>query len=426
MRTQTTFLLIFIFSLLVSACAGLPTAEGPTPTPETELTPSPATSDQVTPVGSENITITIWIAASLDGDSESFAGALLEERLQAFEASHPGVDIQIRTKSNRGPGGLLDALTSASSAAPGALPDLITLDPSRLALAANNDLLIPLDEFTDLPTPDDLYEFSVEPSRVDGIQYGVPIGAEVDVLGFQSDRFENPPLSWEAVLSEDRIFAFPANDPDAAFTITQYFSAGGQLEDDQGLPNLQSTPLTEVLSIYETGSQSGNIPASVIDLSTSDATWQWLMENRVDSSVVPLRSQLTSEDNSFLGAVPLPSVDGGTGLTITWNWGVVRKDSEQLSLLNELLTWLADPTFLGPWTYSLGLLPPTTGALAEWPDEPETALVNSLVTLVREKPDETTLSNVGPVLQTAVISVLTGQETASSAAIIATEQLSNP
>ena len=85
-----------------------------------------------------------------DPASSKPAGKILQSRLGEFTNRRPGVRIEVRVKETSGTGGLLDSLTTASAAAPQALPDLVALPRPELETAALKGLLHP---FRDLSTP---------------------------------------------------------------------------------------------------------------------------------------------------------------------------------------------------------------------------------------------------------------------------------
>src|SRR5690606_13906185 len=115
-----------------------------------ELMETPALSDESpaapTPQAAPD-ELVVWLPADMDPAAESQAAALLQARLSTF-AETEGIEITIRLKSLSGSGGLLDALTAASSAAPQALPDLILMPRRDSETAALKSLVTPLDPLT--------------------------------------------------------------------------------------------------------------------------------------------------------------------------------------------------------------------------------------------------------------------------------------
>ena len=116
--------LISLASLMV-ACSGiLPTALEPMPVASEVVQPTePATAESpvaATPsaTASSPQVLRIWLPPEFDPQAETPAADILRARLEEFTRRRAGMRIEVRVKAVEGPGGLLDALSSASAAAP--------------------------------------------------------------------------------------------------------------------------------------------------------------------------------------------------------------------------------------------------------------------------------------------------------------------
>ncbi len=87
----------------------------------------------------------IWMPPQFNPNANNPAAVLLKKRLQDFEADHPGLEVDVRIKSESGDADLLSSLAITSMAAPNALPDLIALPRPSLESAAQKGLIKPLD-----------------------------------------------------------------------------------------------------------------------------------------------------------------------------------------------------------------------------------------------------------------------------------------
>jgi ABC-type glycerol-3-phosphate transport system substrate-binding protein len=126
-------------------------------------------------------------------------------------------------------------------------------------------------------------------------------------------------------------------------------------------------------------------------------------------------------------ATALPTRDGaGVTLVRTWTWSLVSKDPDKQTIVVALIEWLSDPTFLGPWTYALGGLPPNAAALQAWPAGAPATLVNQLVQVARPLPPRQITEVVGPAMRKAVDAVLTGALTPQTAALQASTEVAGP
>ena len=415
-----------ILTVALSGC--LTTNPATTPGPPTTIPSSPVPTELTTEVPQPAPrSLTLWVAPPFDPDSETPAGALLTERLRAFEQIHPGLSIQVRVKSIDGPSGLLETLVAANAAAPALLPDAITFSTSNLEDAVSKDLIVGLDGVLPVPEAPDWYEFSLPAARVSGNFVGLPIASEVDILAYRSDLYTSPPRSWDDLLGEPRSFLFPAGDPLATFTLAQYLSLDGYLLNSDEDPALNPAVLSEVLTFYNAALAAQILPYSVRQITTAEQSWSVLQDNGAASAVSPLNFYMLEHDPEKFSAVPLPTQDGqGVGLASTWSWAIITQDSERIPIVAELLTWLSAPDFLGLWTHSLGMLPPTSTSLAAWPEGDDAALASSLVTVTQPMPPSSLRLTIGPILYDAVEAVIGGGEAPTTAAQAAAEALANP
>ncbi len=152
-----------------------------------------------------------------------------------------------------------------------------------------------------------------------------------------------------------------------------------------------------------------------------------MKSDQVSSATAPLSLFLTEGNFEAIAAAPLPTrTQPGVSPTENWSWAIVTADPVRQSLAAELITWLTEPEFLGPWTHALGMLPPTTSALALWPEGAEAALVSSLVSVAQPRPTAEELATFGPILHTAVEAVVLNGVPPAEAARNALERLRSP
>jgi ABC-type glycerol-3-phosphate transport system substrate-binding protein len=371
--------------------------------------------------------LTIWLTPTFAPDPSTPAGSLLEERLIAFQQNNPGISVIVRLKDEQGPGGLLETLLTAHNVAPSVLPDVIAIDPIALRSAALKGLLIPLDGLVAQPNSPEWYDYAISTTYDLGSFFGLPFASDAEVLAYKTDRYPEAPSSWSDLLTSSATFIFPAGDPNAAFTLFQYTALDGPLYDDNGMPTLDPVILNDLFTFYHSAHVSGVLPTSIFQHLSPADTWDSLKSEQVSSAVVPLSSFLAEGNSETISAVPLPArTQPGISPTENWSWAIITPDQDLQSLAAELITWLTEPEFLGPWTYALGMLPPTTSSLALWPEDAEAALVSSLVTVAQPRPTAEELATFGPILHTAVEAVVLGRATPNEAAHNALEELRSP
>ena len=371
--------------------------------------------------------ITIWVTPTFAPDLTTLAGTLLAERLTAFRQANPGIIVSLRLKEESGPGGLLETLITASNAAPAALPDVVALNPIALNSASLKGLLFPLDRLVAEPEAPEWYDHALSTTPTTGSFFGLPFASEADVLAYRTDEYLTTPLTWSDILTMPAPFIFPAGDESAAFTISQYLALDGPLYDEDGLPIPDPAILAEVLAFYDSAYTSEVIPSSVRQYVSATETWNALQVEEAASAVAPLSDFFANGGSDFIAAAPLPTrSEPGICTTKTWSWAIVTQDPARQDLAGKLITWLSQPEFLGPWTYALGMLPPTTSALDQWPTGAHSSLAYNLVTIARPQPSAEVLATFGPPFHAAIEAVLDGIATPSSAAVEAVQAIQNP
>jgi ABC-type glycerol-3-phosphate transport system substrate-binding protein len=348
-------------------------------------------------------------------------------RLLEFEASHPGVRIEVRVKGQDGPAGLMVALAAAQQAAPSVLPDLVALDGPDLATAYAGGMIAAWEETGTTPEAWSWITSIADGARSDGILIGLPFAAQADVFAFRPVAYPTPPLSWADTLTGSGSFLFPAGDPWSEFTLAQYLSVGGTLRDAKGDPALDAQALQDVLEFYSAARAGGLLPLSSRQHEDSSTTIEALTSGQVGAAVVPFDrlAELQALEIGVMG--PWPSRDGnGTCFVNPWSWAVVDRPSAPDPLAIELATWLARPQFAGPWTRALNLLPATSSALALWPDDESRMLAEAMGSTCLPLPSPEELDLFGPALRDATGATLTGELTPEEAAAAAAAAIARP
>ena len=425
MRILTALLLVLSIMLLTSCSP--PTVQSTPSTPSVDVETATRTPQVPQPSATPKRNLTIWLTPTFAPDPSTPAGSLLEERLFAFQQTNPGISVIVRLKEEQGPGGLLETLQAAHNVAPSVLPDVIAMDPITLNSAALKGLLIPLDGLVAQPNSPEWYDHAISTTSDLGSFFGLPFASDTEVLAYKTDSYPEAPLSWSDLLASSATFSFPAGDPNAAFTLFQYTALEGPLYDGSGMPTLDPVLLNDLFTFYHSAHVSGVLSTSIVQHLSPADTWDSLKSDQVSSAIAPLSSFITEGNPESIAAVPFPvRTQPGISPARNWSWAIVTPDPVRQSLAAELITWLIEPEFLGPWTYDLGMLPPTTSSLALWPEGAEAALVSSLVTVAQPGPTAEELATFGPILHTAVEAVILGGVTPTEAAHNALDELRNP
>ena len=424
--------LTLILALLISGCESLPFdlpwLGDATPTAtlqanETSVTPTPGISPtpEATP---EPITqLTLWVPPEMDPTLDTAASQLLASQLQYFSDLHDGLEISVRVKAASGPGGLLDALTATSSAAPDALPDLIALSRPDLEAAALKNLIFPLDGLTEIPDDPDWFSFTRAMALLQGSTFGLPFAGDSLILVYRPASFTNLPDTWDDIVSGDSVLGFAAESDQALFQLALYQSEGGSIQDTQRRPVLEVDPLSEVFQWMQEGVQSGVLPDWLKEFQTPDQVWTAYREGQVNLAVTWFSNYLKElpADSVVLSQLPMSAgaVTYGTGRS----WTVATSDINRQILAVELAEYLVQPDFLAEWSIASGVIPSRPSALEGWQNQSLRSSVNRIAMMAQLRPSNDLLASLGPILRDGTRQMLQSLSDPVQAAQVAVESL---
>ena len=384
----------------------------------TETPPGLTTTEVVTPTAESALDsaalLRIWVPPQFDPNADTPAGEVFKARLQTFEVEHPGTQVEVRVKALDGPGGLLDSLVTASAAAPGALPDLVALSRPLLEKAALRGLVYASDDFSTTLKQEDWYGYARELAYVQQSTFGLPFAGDALVLVYQPQEETEPPRTWNSILEYPGALAFAAADPEALFTLAQYQSAGGKIQDDQGRPVLEAEILSDVLIIYTNALQTGRISDRLSQLSTQEQVWQAYQAGEYTMAATWASSPLSTPETATL-LIPTPEGISYT-LATGWAWAIASPQSQKRELSAALAEYLVESDFLAHWSEADDFMPPRTNALELWQDELSRSLIGDVSSSAHLIPPGDIISSLGPVIQQAVLQILHQEKTPSEAA----------
>jgi len=407
-----------------------PTVETSTPTiapvtGETGQTPT-NTPEQVSPIQGA-VTITIWLPPQFNPEGGTPAGDVLMARLDRFMEENPGILVAVRIKAASGPGGMLESLTAASSAAPGSLPAVAVLNRTDLEAAALKGLVLPLDGISSVTQDSDWYAYAKELGRVQNSTFGLPFAGDALLLvNRMGNGAETAAPTWSDIFATNQVVIFPADDSQALVTLALYRSAGGLVQDLQGRPTLDPEFLQQVLQNYKDGIGQGAYPSWLTQLQTPAQGWQAFSEARGDW-VVTWSSNYLADLPPDASAVILPSL-GSDPFTLAtgWSWTLTDTDPLRRETSVKLMEFLSDSEFLADLTLSAGYLPTRPTALASWSNASLQPIMSQVVLAAEVRPANELLASLGPVMREAVLAVFNGQQDPAQAAKAAAERLGNP
>jgi len=414
------YLLVFLIPLIVfSGCGGLPvtaplgtSAPGLTDTPP--VTPAISTMPAIqTPAGP--VALRLWLPLEFDPSAENAAAKLLQTQLKEFQTRR-NIHLEVRIKALEGVGGMINALTTASSAAPLAMPDLVLLPRPALETAALKGLLYSFDDYTKLMEDPDWFEYARQLAHIQESTYGIPFAGDALVMLYRPGIINRPPENWGTVLSAQSTLLFPAGDPQAFFTLAEYEASGGAIQDNAGRPMLDQNILTNVLIFFQQAQVAGKMPYWLSQFENDQQAWQAYKDNRA-SIVISWSSRYLKELPIDTMATLLPTPDGKDFTLATgWVWALTSINSERRALSVELAEFLVASDFSATWSEASGYLPPRPSALEKWHNIPSMTLVNEIETSAHLIPPSDVLVIVGQVLEEATIKVLKQESDAVTAA----------
>ena len=412
--------LLILISLLflLTACENIP---GIAPQPPTlAVTPTTAAAQPeatATPApGNIPVNLLLWLPPEFDPAAETEASALLADRLAAFTSEHPGTRIETRIKADEGEAGLYNALLAANASAPLTLPDMVFLPTLDMRKAAENDLILPLDDYIAEPFDENWYEFSHLLGMHREQVYGLPLAVDALVMVYRPSLIGDPPGTWERTLNINGMLSFPAADPEALFTMALYLSQAHSLYDENQELNINQAVLESIFNFYNDGQSSGVIPYWLIQYQEDLTSWSTFQERQTEMSITWSTRYLQAENPTF-NAAPLPTRDGAA-FTFVKSWTLVlpAANEKNAAISAELAQFLTAPEFMGPWTQAVGYLPPRVDALANWQEGAEQSLASQVLPQAWPLPPQTDFDLMGTPLSTAVIAVLKQEITPVDAA----------
>lgn len=434
LRILSRGLLIFevLALLLATGCNTiLPSLQGtvsisPTsaPTATSTATTTPPSLPLDTP--QSTVTLTLWLPPQFDPEADTAAAKLLQERLDEFAARRPGIHLEVRIKSDEGSGGLLDALATASAAAPLTLPDVIALPRPLLEVAAIKGLLHPIDDISVLMDNPDWYTYARHLGRIQDSTFGLPFAADALVMVYRTTTITTPPDTFSATLTVPGPIAFPAADPQALFTLAMYQAAGGEVLDEQGRPKLSVAELTEVFNYFHQAAEAEIMPFWLTQYQTDAQVWEAFKNNQAVMAVTWMSHYLTNMQADILAAqLPTPEGEPHT-LATGWVWALAGGNPEHQQLSIELAEFLTESAFLARWTSAMGYLPPRPSALEGWRSASIQTLAERIEIYAVLIPPSDVLTTIAQPLEAATVEVLKLQVDPVEAALSAAEDFTQP
>lgn len=402
-------------------------ATGSTPAPPTVLAPGPPTGTETslapnagaaetlvpTNVAEEHTTgapqiLTVWISDRIGPLANGRSLDVLQQQFAAFEATHPGLTIEVAIKSAEGPGGIETLLTTANAVAPRVLPDLVALDTQMLARLALEGVTVPLEERISPDIHQDLYDMAQKATTVQERWMGVQFQARgLEHAIYNPNKIAVAPLTWTEVYSSGATYVFPAAGQDGlvndAFLI-QYLSTGASLVDEGGQPSLDQEALAQVLGFYQQGIERGAILTDVIQYATVEQSWPRFLQAEVVLCNISSDLYLSVKTGQV---TRIPTRDGQAVILSRGDaWALIARDPHRQLVAGKLIEWLLNPVNMATWSQAAGTLPTRRTALIEMPRDPYVTFMYTQLETALPYPTSETHLLIYRAMQQAVNAVL--------------------
>jgi ABC-type glycerol-3-phosphate transport system substrate-binding protein len=372
------------------------------------------------------VVLRLWVPPQFDPYGENPGADLLRRRLEGYLSERPDVRLEVRVKATSGPGGVIDSLITSTAAAPLALPDIVLLSREQLETAALKGLLFPDHDLSENLDQDDWYPYAKQLTQIQSSTFGIPFAGEALIRIYRPSEVEDPPKDWPGTIASAQAMIFPAADPQAFFTLCEYLSAGGRVENEEGRPILEVNALRNVLAFYQEAETAGVMPLWLTQLASDEDAWQAYMEGRAHV-LITWTGRYLGELPGDTAALSLPT-ESGEPFTLMngWIWSLANPNSNHHSLGADLIDYLTESDFLAEWTQAMGYLPPRSSALARWSNPTLRDLAQEIIRSAYIIPSNDVVVTLGPALQIAVLNVLKQQADPLSAAQDAINSLPAP
>lgn len=400
------FITYALLGFLVGCSSLAPLLSTATPAPVSTATATPqATPTSTPPAATGRQIIRVWLPPQFDPNAGTPSADLFKQRLSDFESQHPGLQIEVRVKSDVD---ITNILSTTSKAAPSAMPDLVVLSYSDMQTSAAAGFLHPLEGLTDILQDPDWYAFARELGHFQNTEYGLPFASDTLLVTHRPSVFEEPLSSWESIFNSGNQMAFAVSDPQAYFPLSLYLSAKGELVDDQGALTLDEEVLVQVLTFYQRALETGTVPLFIQNYQTDSESLQLFRDGEADLAVIWASSDINTQSGKYLPLLGLDDINYSLG--DGWVWALAGSSTDNQPLAAELASYLVESSYISSWTRASGYLPTRPQALNEWEDAELKTSINEVLQSAHPIPHEDAMLVVGPLLQEALIKIFNGEQ----------------
>ncbi len=430
-----TIINVLLLTLLLGCqTQATPLAKVVSDTPPTEPTVAPSSTPTPTdtPIAENTeTTLVFWTVEQISPNVKGDIGNFINKSLSSFQKGKPNVKVQLFLKKASGKGGMLDFLKTAKQVAPSILPDVVIMNATDLEQAYTNNLIVPLDGRLDRTIIQDLLPAARKIGTVNEKLVGIPIGLEMQHTVYNTHTFSSAKsLLWGDILSASTRYVFPAKGINGLVndaTLSQYFSVGGRLLDDQGTPKIDERALQDVLKFYQELLDKKIIDKTILESATPEELWSIYMAGEADIAQISVHQYLTDREtlkNTAWGSVlktpdtvPIPIMQG-------WVLTLVTDDIHRQKIALNLLEWFLSTSNSVTWNSLNKSIPPRDTAFQRLAgNDPYWQFLAEQLNTARPLPNFTGYDQVGRIIQQAIQQVIKGEASPEEATVTAIDAL---
>ncbi|MCB0191421.1 MAG: extracellular solute-binding protein [Anaerolineae bacterium] len=389
---------------------------------ETDPTVSPIPT-VLTLTTEQPITLTLWTVEPVSYLAEEEIGRFIDNKLREFDREDSDVSVEYFVKKATGKGGVLDFLRTAGEVAPEILPDVAIISVVDLRQAYFDGVIQPLDGKLDRSIIQDLLPAARRMGTVEDALVGVPMGLEMEHTLYSTLVFTDTPILWTDILSSNVRYLFPAKGNNGVVndaTLSQYYSAGGLFQGDEGNSKIDETTLRNVLTFYEQAREQGIIDASLLEASTTEDILPFYLEVQAGLAQVSVSQYLTEREtllNSDYAPVPVPN-ETATPVSVMHGWLFVLTTDDvnrQNAALKLIETFLSTSNNV-EWNTINKSIPTRDSAYQQIAgDDPYWVFLTEQLNTARPEPSFTDYDRIGRIIQQSIEQVIRGEATAEEA-----------
>jgi ABC-type glycerol-3-phosphate transport system substrate-binding protein len=334
-------------------------------------------------------------------------------------------------KKPSGKGGVVDFLRTAKPVAPSVLPDVAVINAVDLPQAFVDGLIQPLDGRLDRSVVQDLLPAARAMGTVNDRLAGVPLGLEMQHTVYNTAVFTATPVVWSDVFTKNTRYLFPAKGVNGLVndaTLSQYFSAGGALLDDQNQPAIDNQALLSVLQLYREGVDNGVIDPAILEVAATDDLWPFYLKGGIGMAQVSVKQFLTDRDQLARSAFGPPPVLNQSRKPVPvirgWVLVLVTNDPGRQKAALNLIEWFLSVNNNAAWN-QLNQSIPTRGSSFQQlaGDDPYWAFLSEQLNTARPQPGFSGYDRLGRIIQQAVQEVISGESLPEDAVTTAADAL---